>query len=106
MKALLSLTLVLLVYLLSLSYLIHALISLPTYLKVFISLALIAPLGWLMGMPFPLGIKLTSENAQFLVPWCWSINGAFSVLASVVSVVIAITFGFSAAMALGGTAYL
>ncbi|UCD59038.1 MAG: hypothetical protein JSV16_08065 [Candidatus Hydrogenedentota bacterium] len=105
-KALLSLTLVLLLYLVLLPYLVHALISLPTYLKVLISLALIAPSGWLMGMPFPLGIKLTSENAQFLVPWCWSVNGAFSVLASVASIAIAINFGFSVTMALGGAAYL
>jgi hypothetical protein len=105
-RGLLALTAVLLIYLTVLPHLVHALISIPTYLKILITLALTAPLGWLMGMPFPLGIKLCSEKAQFLIPWCWSINGAFSVLASVASIVIAITFGFSTAMATGVGAYV
>ncbi|NQU09090.1 MAG: hypothetical protein HQ583_11030, partial [Candidatus Abyssubacteria bacterium] len=104
-KALLPLCVILLAYVFFLEPLIHALIGIPTPLKIAVSLALVAPLGWLMGMPFPLGIKLISKDAQFLIPWCWSLNGAFSVLASVGSIVTAISFGFSAAMAAGGAAY-
>ena len=104
-RALLPLCVILLAYVFFLEPLIHALIGIPTPLKIAVSLALVAPLGWLMGMPFPLGIKLISKDAQFLIPWCWSLNGAFSVLASVGSIVTAISFGFSAAMAAGGAAY-
>jgi hypothetical protein len=95
-----------LAYVVFLEPLIHMLISIQTPAKILISLGLIAPLGWLMGMPFPLGIKMVSEDADFLIPWCWSLNGAFSVLASVGSIAIAISFGFSTAMAVGGAAYL
>jgi hypothetical protein len=105
-KALVPLCFLMLAYVVFLEPLIHALISIPTPAKVLISLGLIAPLGWLMGMPFPLGIKMVSEDAEFLIPWCWSLNGAFSVLASVGSIALAISFGFSMAMATGGAAYL
>ncbi len=105
-KALAPLCVVIVAYIFLLEPLIHALISIPTPLKVLVSLAFIAPLGWLMGMPFPLGIKMVSEDAPFLIPWCWSLNGAFSVLASVSSIAVAISSGFSVAMAVGGTAYL
>lgn len=105
-KALVPLCLLMIAYVIFLEPLIHMLISIQTPAKILISLGLIAPLGWLMGMPFPLGIKMVSEDAEFLIPWCWSLNGAFSVLASVSSIVIAISFGFSAAMAVGGATYL
>jgi hypothetical protein len=105
-RALLSLVLLLIAYLFLLSPFIHAFIWLPTYMKIPITIALIAPSGWLMGMPFPLGIKMISADDRFLIPWCWSLNGAFSVLASVASVAIAITAGFSIAMGMGTAAYL
>jgi len=105
-KALVSLVLLFIVYQISLSPFIHALIWLPTYTKVPITILLIAPAGLLMGMPFPLGIKLISEGDRFLIPWCWGLNGAFSVLASVVSLAVAITFGFTAAMGVGIAAYV
>ena len=105
-KALPLLCLILFAYVFLLEPLIHALISISTPAKILVSLGLIAPLGWLMGMPFPLGIRLVSEDADFLIPWCWSLNGAFSVVASVSSIALAISYGFSAAMAVGGAAYL
>ena len=59
-----------------------------------------------MGMPFPLEIMLISDDAQTLIPWCWGLNGVFSVLASVTSIVVAISLGFSVAMATGTAAYI
>jgi spermidine synthase len=106
LKALGALCVIVLVYIFLLEPLIHGLIAMPTPAKILVSLALIAPLGFLMGMPFPLGVRLVAKDAQFLIPWCWSLNGAFSVLASVGSIAIAISSGFSVAMASGGAAYL
>ncbi len=99
-------TVVLLAYIILLPAFIHAFIGFTTYLKILITVALLAPLGWLMGTLFPLGIKLTSEKDQFLVPWCWSLNGAFSVLGSVASVATSISVGFSHALMLGWAAYV
>jgi hypothetical protein len=105
-KALIPLCIIMIAYIFFLGPLVHALISLATPQKIIISLALIAPIGFFMGMPFPLGIMLVSDDAEALIPWCWSLNGAFSVLASVTSIVIAISLGFSAAMAVGTAAYI
>jgi spermidine synthase len=68
------------------------------------TVATLAPLGFLMGMPFPLGLRLLDRMgpqwAQ-LVPWVWGINGATSVLGSVLAISIAINFGFRMTMLAG-----
>ncbi|MBI4830410.1 MAG: hypothetical protein HY801_02420 [Candidatus Lindowbacteria bacterium] len=105
-KALAALVLLLLVDMVFLSPIIHRLIAEATWLRIVVSVILIAPLGVLMGMPFPLGVKLTTSRAQFLIPWCWCLNGVFSVLASVTSIAVAISFGFTVALAFGTAGYL
>lgn len=69
-----------------------------------LSIVTLAPVGFLMGMPFPLGLRLLdsmgSQWAQ-LVPWVWGINGSTSVLGSVLAISIAINLGFRATL-LGG----
>jgi len=105
LRALPCLVLILLVHLIVVPHLIREFIRFPTIVKACIAILCIAPLGWFMGMPFPLGIRMMADKAGFLIPWCWSLNGAFSVLASVSSIVIAITLGFSAAMGFGIAAY-
>jgi len=67
---------------------------------------LLAPLGLLMGMPFPMGIKIVSEQAREIVPWVWGVNGATSVLGSVLAVMLSINFGFRAALVVGTVIYL
>jgi hypothetical protein len=50
-------------------------------------LAFAAPLSTLLGMCFPIGVRLV-ERASAVVPWAWGINGAFGVLAAIVGVAI------------------
>ena len=69
--------------------------GLPPFAKIGISLALIAPLAFFMGMPFPLGLADTAVGAPELVPWAWAINGCASVLSAVLATLLAIHFGFS-----------
>lgn len=71
-----------------------------------ISILLIAPLGVLMGMPFPIGIRLVDKADSRLLPWVWAINGCFSVLSSIVSVIIAMSLGFSAVLKCAAIAYI
>ena len=68
-------------------------------------LAVLFPMGLFMGMAFPLGMKLASRHAAALTPWLWGINGAFSVLASVLAVAVALTWAISAAYWVGCGAY-
>ncbi|HMF58744.1 MAG TPA: hypothetical protein VK595_00150, partial [Vicinamibacterales bacterium] len=60
----------------------------------------------MMGMAFPLGMKLAAHRAAALTPWLWGVNGAASVLASVLSVCIALGWSISAAFYAGCVAYL
>jgi spermidine synthase len=82
----------------------------PTPLKVFLSLILLAPLAFLMGMPFPLGLRLLSRSRPDLVPWAWGVNGWASVLSALAATLVALHLGFSAvvltAVALYGLAAL
>ena len=70
-----------------------------------ISAVLLFPLGFLMGMPFPTGLKIFKRAFEADVAWMWGINGAMSVMGSVLAVAIAILLGFSWALALGAFAY-
>ena len=92
-------------YILCLPVFIHRLIAIPTSMKVPLVVVLMFPLGFLMGMPFPLGIRLVDRQGHEMIPWVWGINGATSVFASVLAIAIAISWGFSTAMAVGVFAY-
>lgn len=71
-----------------------------------LTMGLLLPLGFFMGMPFPLGIRLLERDGQeAAVPWMWAVNGVASVLGSVAAVAIAIVAGFSWAMLLGAFLY-
>jgi len=74
--------------------------------RLMVSVLLIAPLGFLMGIPFPAGIRFTEQHDPSLLPWVWGVNGCFSVLASILSVVIAMTFGFAAVLECAAVSYL
>ena len=77
-----------------------------TSIRILAAVAVLSPLGFFMGMAFPMGLKLASKRATFLTPWLWGINGATSVCGSVLSVVIALNFGISASFWTGFICYL
>ncbi len=68
-----------------------------------ISIAALAVMGGMMGIPFPLGMASFDDRAR---SWYWAINGATSVLASVMALVIALIAGFNTVMALAMGAYV
>jgi hypothetical protein len=84
----------------------NALVGLPFILKLAVSAVLLAPLGFVMGMPFPTGLRALAHNATGAVEWAWAMNAASSVLGSVLSMVIAIQFGLNVTLASGAAAYL
>ncbi len=68
----------------------------PDAARVASSLLLLAPLAFLMGIPFPVGLQLTSNARPSLVPWAWGLNGAASVLGATLATLTAIHVGFRA----------
>ncbi len=85
--------------------------------RLLVSALLLAPLGFVMGMPFPTGLRALAARPVFEVPsgaseadnaveWAWAMNAAASVLGSVLAMVIAIQFGLTVTLACGVAAYL
>jgi hypothetical protein len=73
--------------------------------RILVGVGILFPLGFLMGMAFPLGMMSASANQPHLTPWLWGINGATSVCASVLAVVISLYAGISAAFWMGVACY-
>ena len=73
----------------------HAM-GLPDAVRILIAAALIAPLAFFMGMPFPLGLTRVEAADARLIPWAWGINGCASVTAAVLATLLAIHIGFTA----------
>lgn len=72
-----------------------------------LALGLLVPLGFSLGIPFPLGVRLLKHQGHgAAVPWMWAVNGVVSVMASAGAVAVAIVAGFSWAMALGAVLYV
>jgi hypothetical protein len=82
------------------------LIALPMAFKVIVSVLLIAPLAFCMGMPFPLGLSRLSTAASHLVPWAWGVNGCASVISAVLATLCAIHFGFAVVITLAVLLYI
>ena len=106
----LTLCVILLLYQIILPHIFNTTLKYSLLVRILITLGLIFPLGFLMGMPFPLGIRLVSSINQGkekgLIPWLWATNNFCSIIASVSAVIIALFFGFRVVATLAILAYL
>jgi len=93
-------------YPLLLPYFFEALLGQCLLLRVVVALGALAPLSFLMGVPFPSGIRIMGTLSPDLVPWAWGINGCVSVVSSMLSLMIALSVGFSWVLVAAGCAYL
>jgi hypothetical protein len=93
-------------YVVFLPPIIYSTIAEPFEAKAAVSIAILAPIGFLMGMPFPTGIRLLKAHRPEYIPWMWAINGAFSVVGAVLAIALGIMYGSSEAMILGILIYL
>jgi hypothetical protein len=74
--------------------------------KVLLSVLLIAPLGFLMGMPFPQGLQRIEQWHKPAVRWAWSLNAASSVLGSAGAIFCAIYLGLTQTLLMGAVLYV
>jgi hypothetical protein len=74
--------------------------------RICISIAVIMPLGFLLGFAFPTGIRLVGAVDSQPTPWFWGINGATGVLASVLGVMFSMALGINVTMILAALCYL
>ena len=81
-------------------------VGLPLAVKMIATVLLIAPAGFVMGIPFPTGLRLLEMRHEPSVRWAWSLNAAASVLGSVGALVLALYLGLVETMLIGGGLYL
>ncbi len=81
-------------------------ISLSLAARIGIAVASIFPVAFLMGMLFPIGVRLLARGSPDMIPWAWATNGCFSVLGIFTTRIVALLFGFSRALVLGLAVYL
>jgi predicted membrane-bound spermidine synthase len=91
---------------LALPQLVPLLLPLDLWARVLIAVAMLVPLGLVMGMPFPQGLTRTGRGSLPAPPFYWGLNGVMSVIGSVGTVLIALVFGFRLAMLAGSALYL
>ena len=95
-------------YLGLLPVILRSLVGLSFAVKLLVSGLLIVPLGFVMGIPFPTGLRLLDQSSigiQGLIEWAWAMNASASVLGSVLAMVIALHFGLSVTLLCGALAY-
>jgi len=81
-------------------------VGLPLVVKMIANVIMIAPAGFVMGIPFPTGLRLLEKHHEPSVRWAWSLNAAASVLGSVSALVLALYLGLVETLLIGGGLYL
>ncbi len=81
-------------------------LNLPWVVRAAIVIALVAPVSLALGLPFPLGLARAGQAGGGLLPWAWGLNGAFSVVATPLSNLIAIQFGFDRVLLIAALLYV
>jgi hypothetical protein len=74
--------------------------------RLLVAVGLLAPLGFLMGVPFPGGLQRLTHTSNRIISWVWGVNGVASVISSVLAALLALSFGFRCVMILGSFCYL
>jgi hypothetical protein len=98
-------SLLLLIYAFILIPLLQQTVHFSLFLKLLIVLLLIAPLAFLMGMPFPSGLSIVSKTNPVAIPWAWGVNGCTSVISTALATIASVELGFNWVLLLAGLAY-
>jgi hypothetical protein len=104
-KILLALVLLSIAYVFGLPWVLDPWMGLPVFYRCLLAGVLLVPLGLLMGMPLPIGMRLFHDGND-LVPWSWGVNSATSVLGAILAVVVAMNTGFTVTLLVGTLLYL
>jgi hypothetical protein len=97
---------IIITYSLVLPFFFTVLIGSNIILKLFVSFSMIFPLGFLMGFPFPTGIRLLKNERTKVIPWAWATNAFSSVVNSVAALVVAFWGGYTLVMIIAASGYL
>lgn len=71
------------------------LMGLPLHIRWLVAAAATLPIGLLMGMPFPTGMRIVERIDESVRPWAWGINSCTTVLGSMLCVLLSMQKGFT-----------
>jgi len=74
--------------------------------RITIALLLVGPLGFVLGMPFPLGLRLAMQRSSALGSWAWGVNGFFTVIGTVLALMLGMIIGFRMVLLFACASYL
>ncbi len=103
--ALAVLVLAIVVYLALLPEILAVFLGQDFALRVLIALLVLAPLGFLLGIPFPRGVRHLSQTAPHGIPLAWGVNGFTSVLSAILATLLALSWGFTLVFVGAAAAY-
>ena len=83
----------------------HQYAEVDIYTRVLISIAIMSPVGMLMGFGFPTGLALTERFDSRATAWFWGINGAAGVLGSSLAIAFNIALGIDQTLIIAGSCY-
>ena len=66
----------------------------------------LVPIGMVLGIPMPAGIRLLNARAPQIVTWAWGMNGALSVVGATLAIFIAMNWGFRITLLAASATYL
>jgi hypothetical protein len=84
----------------------HAFLGSELAARIFIAMLLVAPLGLILGMPFPLGLRLAMQRSSALGSWAWGVNGFFTVIGTIFALMLGMMIGFRMVLLLACVSYL
>ncbi|MGE5123622.1 MAG: hypothetical protein ACM3H7_03835, partial [Acidobacteriaceae bacterium] len=100
-----------------LTYLFEWTLGWPLGARLLVTVVILAPTGFLMGIPFPAGVRLMTGRrsgsmvtpempaARSEIPWIWAVNGAASVISPILAALLALTYGFRLVLWMGALCY-
>ncbi len=74
--------------------------------RILYAIALIFPMGFFLGMPFPLGMERLGRLEPGGIPWAWGMNGFFTVFGGFATLLLAFVLGFQNVLFVGLGIYL
>jgi hypothetical protein len=93
--ALLTIVLIAVVARFAIPWFVDLAIPWPLAARIAVAIAILVPVGILLGMALPGGMRLLATRRPEIAPWGWGLNGAFSVVGATLAVFIAMNWGFS-----------
>lgn len=80
-------------------------LSMREQMKMLIAMTVVFPLGFFMGFPFPNGLRIASQIHPTIISWCWGINAFFSIVSSLLTIILSMEKGFNSTMLMAPLVY-